>query len=187
MSTPRPPQPAKLVIGLFMQDKDLFKPVGEELSAKFGPPDMISPWLDFDYTDYYAREMGDSLFRRMLSFRELIGQDHLPDIKWFAYELEKKYMQDGSRRVNIDPGYLLPERFVLATGKNFTHRIYIGREVYADLTLIYTKGNFQTLPWTYPDYADEKMLDFLRQVRNRYIYEMKAKKHDQKHDSICKG
>ncbi len=176
MSTPRQPQPAKLVIGLFMKDRDLFKPVGEELSARFGPPDMISPWLAFDYTAYYEAEMGAGLFRRMLSFRELIPQALLPDIKWFAYELEKKYMQDRRRRVNIDPGYLLPERFVLATGKNFTHRIYIGREVYADLTLIFTKGDFQTLPWTYPDYADEKMLAFLRQVRKRYMYEMKAKK-----------
>jgi hypothetical protein len=70
--------------------------------------------------------------------------------------------------VNIDPGYLLHERFVLASGKNFSHRIYICRGIYADMTLNYQKGNFQKLPWTYPDYADGPILSFLRQVRLKY-------------------
>jgi hypothetical protein len=76
--------------------------------------------------------------------------------------------------VNIDPGYLVHERFVLATGKNFTHRIHLAEGIYADLTLIYTKGAFQTLPWTYPDYADEKMLFFLEGVRKKYLVDMKG-------------
>jgi len=62
---------------------------------------------------------------------------------------------------------------VLATGKNFTHRIYIGGGIYADLTLIYQKGAFQTLPWTYPDYADRQLQAFLITVRNRYLMEVK--------------
>ena len=64
---------------------------------------------------------------------------------------------------------MLRERFVLASGKNFSHRIYIGGGIYADLTLIYQKGSFQKLPWTYPDYSDDGMLKFLEQVRNKYI------------------
>jgi hypothetical protein len=75
--------------------------------------------------------------------------------------------------VNIDPGYLLPERLVLATGKNFTHRIYIGQGIYADLTLIFQKGAFRTLPWTYPDYADRCLIDFLTLVRNKYMLDLK--------------
>ena len=88
-------------------------------------------------------------------------------------DLESKYSRDDRRRVNLDPGYLLRERFVLATGKNFSHRIYIGRRIYADLTLIFTKGVFQTLPWTYPDYADKKMLGYLEQVRSKYVSDLK--------------
>ena len=75
--------------------------------------------------------------------------------------------------VNLDPGYMLLERFVLASGKNFSHRIYIGRRIYADLTLIYTKGRFQTLPWTYPDYAEQNMLTYLEQVRKKYVADLK--------------
>ena len=77
----------------------------------------------------------------------------------------------------MDPGYMLPERFVLASGKNFSHRIYIGLGIYADLTLIYQKGSFHKLPWTYPDYAAEAMLKFLDQVRRKYVLEM-SKDHD---------
>jgi hypothetical protein len=79
---------------------------------------------------------------------------------------------------------MLHERFVLASGKNFSHRIYIGLGIYADLTLIYQKGSFQKLPWTYPDYADQAMLNFLDQVRLKYVLEMNED-YDQKHDGLC--
>ena len=82
-------------------------------------------------------------------------------------------MQDGKRSVNIDPGYLLYERFVLATGKNYSHRIYVGQGIYADLTLIFQKGAYRPLPWTYPDYADAPMADFLMEVRHKYGEDIK--------------
>ncbi len=175
MSTPKPPKPAKLVIGLFMKDTELFEPVSCKLLENFGRADMISAWLPFDYTSYYAAEMGTPLFRRMLSFETLIEQDRLADIKLITNEIEKSYSEQANRKVNIDPAYLLLERFVLATGKNYTHRIYIGQNIYADLTLIYQQGAFRTLPWTYPDYADEKMLNFLRLVRSRYTANLKER------------
>jgi hypothetical protein len=168
MSRPRPPKPAKLVIGLFMADRSLFQEVVSVLVDRFGPMDAVSPWMAFDYTDYYENEMGCPLFRRMLSFRNLIEQVDLPEIKTFANKLEARFSKNGKRTVNIDPGYMLHERFVLATGKNFTHRIYLKDGVYADLTLIFQKNSFKALPWTYPDYADEPMIRFLSLVRRRY-------------------
>lgn len=173
MSTPQPPKPAKLVIGLFMKNRDLLAPLARRLIDVYGGLDLVSAWIPFSYTDYYEPEMGAPLYRRMLSFRSLISQDALADIKTETNRLESGYIEAGARRVNIDPGYLLQERFVLASGKNFTHRISIGRGIYADLTLIYTKGDFQTLPWTYPDYADPRMIAFLRQVRDRYVHAVK--------------
>jgi hypothetical protein len=117
--------------------------------------------------------MNAPLFRRMLTFKELIKQSSLADIKNLTNEIESDYSREGKRLVNIDPGYMLKERFVLATGKNFAHRIYIGKKIYADLTLIYTKGDFKKLPWTYPDYTDKNMLSFLIQVRNKYVADLK--------------
>lgn len=174
MSTPKPPNPAKLVIGLFMKEKDLLKLVVPKLQERFGAMDIISPWLPFDYTTYYEPEMGTPLFRRLLGFRQLIAQDELSGIKIFTNDIEMRFIRGGRRTVNIDPGYMLHERFVLATGKNFTHRIYIGKSIYADLTLIYQKGAFQTLPWTYPDYADQRMLTFLEKVRAKFAYDTKT-------------
>jgi hypothetical protein len=140
----------------------------EQLTPQLGELEMASLWLPFDNTVYYESEMGRPLFRRFLVFRELIGQADLSRIKQMTNAIEQQTALNGKRRVNIDPGYLLQERFVLATGKNFTHRIYIGHGIYADLTLIYQKGAFQVLPWTYPDYATPAALQFLEEVRRRY-------------------
>ncbi|MEN8243867.1 MAG: DUF4416 family protein [Thermodesulfobacteriota bacterium] len=173
MSRPASPRPAKLVISLFLQEKNLIQPVVEDLRSCFGELDLVSAWLPFDFTSYYAPEMGEPLFRRVMSFEGLIRQSTLASIKRQTNAIEKAYARAGRRRVNIDPGYLLAERFVLATGKNFTHRIYIGGGIYADLTLVFQKGAFQTLPWTYPDYAEQRMQLFLTSVRNLYLYAMK--------------
>ena len=173
MSIPQPPKPAKLVTGIFLNDKGLLEPLVKELIKRLGPVDIISRWFSFDYTSYYEPEMGSPLFRRMLAFKTLIEQTDLSQIKIFTNEIELRYSKNGKRAVNIDPGYMLYERFVLATGKNYTHRIYIGNNIYADLTLIYQEGGFKKLPWTYPDYADEKMLSYLKNVRDKYIADMR--------------
>jgi hypothetical protein len=178
MSTPQAPKPAKLVIGLFMKEKALLPTVLERLAEQFGGIDLVSSWLPFDYTDYYTPEMGSPLFRRMAVFHTLIDQDALAEIKILTNEMEKEFSETEKRSINIDPGYLVPERLVLATGKNYTHRIYIGRGIYADLTLIYAQGGFQRLPWTYPDYGDAPMIQFLRQARDRYINDLKGINHD---------
>jgi len=101
----------------------------------------------------------------------------MTQIKIETNAVELKYSEKNKRLVNLDPGYIVHERFVLATGKNYTHRIDIGKRIYADLTLIYTKGEFQKLPWTYPDYADNKMLAFLSLVRKKYISDLNRTKN----------
>lgn len=174
MSRPQPPDPAKLVIGFFCAQRDLAAPVAAALVEAFGPLDLVSPWLAFDYTAYYAAEMGAALFRRVLAFKALVAQERLAEVKLATNAIEQRFSVEGRRRVNIDPGYLLRERFVLATGKNFSHRIYVGQGIYADLTLVYTRGRFQALPWTYPDYAAADLQAFLSSVRDKYVADLKA-------------
>lgn len=173
MSLPKEPMPAKLVVSVFLQEKTLIEGVSEALARRMGDIDIVSPWMPFDKTSYYEPEMGAPLFRRMLIFKPLIEQERLAEIKGFTNSLEQQYLLENRRRVNIDPGYMLLERFVLATGKNFSHRIYIGHGIYADLTLIYRKGKFQVLPWTFPDYADAGMHHFLTKVREKYAFDLK--------------
>jgi len=173
MSHPQPPKPAKLVIGLFTQKQERLAAVAVDLMESFGSIDMISPLFPFDFTMYYEKEMGFPLFRRIFVFKSLIQQDALADIKLKTNAIETRYSADGMRQVNIDPGFLLMERLVLATGKNFAHRIYIGKCIYADLTLIYQKNGYQPLPWTYPDYAHGSIRHFLTLVRNKYMEDLK--------------
>ncbi len=173
MSVPQTPKPAKLIIGIFAKDKKIIAPVSSELSAQFGPVDLVSSWMDFKYTSYYEPEMGSPLVRRMFAFKQLIEQGELASIKIATNQIEQIYSPAGRREANIDPGYMLQERFVLASGKNFSHRIYIGLGIYADLTLIYQKGSFQKLAWTYPDYADQAVLAFLGQSRSKYVLDVR--------------
>ena len=176
MSIPKPPDPAKLVISVFMKDRQVFDQIFDGLEQIAGPCDMISKWLDFDYTDYYYKEMGSPLYRRVIAFKPLIEQEMLASIKLATNELEKMFLDQGCRQVNIDPGYLLSSRFVLATGKEYSHRIYIGKNIYADLTLMYTKKGFKILEWTYPDYAADAVTGFLEKVRNKYLLDLKERK-----------
>ncbi len=177
MSIPKHPDPAKLVIGCIMNDKALVESLFPFLEDQFGPVDMISRWLEFAYTDYYYKEMGSPLFRKVLVFKTLVAQEDLALIKEKTNEIEERFTLSGKRNINIDPGYLLSSRFILATGKEYSHRIYIGRKIYADLTLMYSKTEgFKTLPWTYPDYASESMMSFLSKVRDKYLLDLKVKK-----------
>lgn len=177
MSTPKNPDPAKLVVGCIMNDKAVVEKLFPLLEEQFGPVDMISRWLDFAYTDYYYKEMGSPLFRKVFVFKHLIAQEDLALIKETTNEIEKRFVVLEKRAVNIDPGYLVSSRFILATGKEYSHRIYIGRNIYADLTLMYSKKEgFKTLDWTYPDYASESMRSFLSKVREKYLLDLKATK-----------
>jgi hypothetical protein len=173
MSTPKAPDPAKLIISLFMNDRAILEEVLPLLEERLGGVEIISPWLEFSYTDYYAGEMGSPLFRRMAVFRTLVAQEDLAGIKLFTNGLEERWRTLERRSLNIDPGYLLLSRFVLATGKDYSHRIYLGQGIYADLTLVFRKGRYRPLEWTYPDYAGEVMGDFLNHVRERYALELR--------------
>ena len=174
MSRPGPADPAKLVVGALVNHKPLLIGVAKALMERFGEIEAASRWLPFDYTSYYAPEMGGSLWRRVLVFQQLHPQENLAGIKLQTNAIEDDFRIGSQRSVNIDPGLLLRERFILATGKNFSHRIYVGNGIYADLTLIYRQGGFQTLPWTYPDYADAPIRRFLTGVRKRYARQLKS-------------
>lgn len=173
MSQPQTAKPAKLVMSVLVNEKALMPEVAADLESVIGKIDAVSAWMDFNFTAYYQDEMGTPLFRRMMAFKNLIEQPTLVDVKLATNKVEQSYSKGGDRCVNIDPGYLLLERFVLATGKNYSHRIYLDRGIYADLTLVYQKGAYQALPWTYPDYKDSKMLQFLHQVRVKYAADLR--------------
>ncbi len=178
---PSPPPLAKLISGLILASSVSLEGIQGYLEDVFGKITSRTETRPFVWTRYYQREMGEGLERIFLAFDTLVTQDCLTDMKYKAMSLEDKWRLDGRRQVNIDPGILTAERLVLATTKNFTHRIYLDRGIFADLTLVYKKGGFMPLEWTYPDYRQEWSLAFWDMVRRDYLLELRKLQHDEKH------
>ena len=175
MSTPGKAENVKLISSLFSPEKELVDKVISEMELLFGPTDWVSPWLFFDRTRYYEKEMGWPLHRRFIAFRDLIKPEDLVQKKLTSNMLEKKYLkEDGRRLINIDPGYISLERLVLATGKNYTHRIYLSHGIYADLTLVFHDKSFKTLEWTYRDYGDPVVIEYFNEARGRYKNQLRG-------------
>jgi hypothetical protein len=78
------------------------------------------------------------------------------------------------RPVNLDPGMIEPSKLVLATTKNYSHRIYIGHKMFAEVTLMYEKGGWRHFEWTYPDYRQQCYQEFFSKVRTRLLEQLKT-------------
>lgn len=169
------PLRVKLFCGL-IGTADSIEEAGRLLAVEFGAVDCRSPLLPFVWTDYYEAEMGKSLKRMWIAFAELKERGYLARAKHAAVSVETALSAGGRRTVNIDPGYVDDAQVVLATAKNFSHRIYIGMGYYAEVTMIYSSGSggFGGLRWTYPDYLSDEGTRFFMDVRARYHKQVKA-------------
>jgi len=173
VSSPHAPQPVKLIASILASDIQAADRAIDLMRQQFGETDYVSDELKFDFTDYYTPEMGSGLKRRLISFAGLIMPDALPDIKLATNKLEVEFASGNGKRVlNIDPGYIALCHLILATGKAFTHRPYLRDGIYADMTLVYRRGRFQKLEWTFPDYASPEMLDSITMLRERYYQQL---------------
>jgi len=169
--------PVKLITGILTSIPDLFSETEKELTALFGAVDARSAVFPFDWTDYYAAEMGSPLYRRFLGFADLIEAPVVVDAKIDANELEAKMAgryPGVQRPVNLDPGYMEQSKIVLASTKNFFHRIMISRGIYAEVTLHYQGGRWNSFPWTFPDYGSEKYHPFFTALRENYRKQLNA-------------
>lgn len=179
MSIPSVPKPGKLFLSILSSRWELFWPdLLDILEQKFGRTDYLTDLFSFTETCYYDRELGTPVSRRLLTFTPLVELDSLANVKLITNKLEKSYGKDGNRIFNLDPGLITLERLVLATGKNFTHRVYLTRGIWADLTLIFRQGDWQDLDWTFPDYSSEKIKIHLRTIRSRYHEQLSADNSD---------
>jgi hypothetical protein len=167
--------PVKLIIGFISADEKWFARVEKSLISRFGAIDFQSEILPFDYTDYYAKEMGKDLKRKFIGFKRLIPCQRLPAIKLFTNQLEQRFSKGGKRMINIDPGYLTEAKLVLASTKDFCHRIYLGEGIFAEITLTYTKNSFRPFEWTYPDYGSREYINIFHHLRKIYSQQIRGK------------
>ncbi len=169
MSLPNLPLPGRAFLSVLSARQDEFWPaLRPRLEQFLGGLDYESGPIPFSLTSYYDPELGTPITRRILSFGRPLPLDGLAEVKLATNSLEQEWAQDGRRLFNLDPGYLTQERLVLATGKNFTHRVYLSQGIWADLTLIFQRGDWVALPWTFPDYATPEVKTHLTRIREMY-------------------
>ena len=165
MSRRKIPPPAGLLFSVIYRDEEILEKALRTLAERAGRIAFASGPFPFDRTEYYAGEMGSPLFRRFFLAADPVDRQALVEAKLAAEAIEDEFRHGGNRTVNIDPGLLTDENFVLATGKNYSHRIHLRDGVFADLTLLFEKGEYRALPWTYPDLASTEVRTFLTMLR----------------------
>lgn len=172
------PAKVKLIIGILAADDDCLNAAIELIKEKFGQIDITSdPW-PFTQTSYYEKEIGKNIIRQFVSIEKPVSPARLAKIKLKTNKLEQQLAEKLTdlnlpRPVNLDPGIIEPSKLVLATTKNYSHRIYIGKNIYAEVTLIYDKGQWQPQNYTYPDYKLQCYHEFFNKVRKTLLEKRK--------------
>ncbi len=174
MGEVRLPQKVKLFIAILYEHEEVLAQVRQPLSGRLGEIEWESTPLPFTYTDYY-RDIGERLRRVFWVFRNLIDPGELAEIKLFTNEVEKTTADSShARRINLDPGYFDGGKIVLATTKNFAHRVYIGKGIFAEATIKWERGDFHPFEYTYRDYASNEYRPILHKIRELYRASLNA-------------
>ena len=172
------PQPVKLIIGILAANETALAAAVKAISKSFGVIDLTSDVWPFTQTDYYKDEIGPNALRQFVSLEKLIDPGKLAKIKHATNKLEQKLADSLKlslpRPVNFDPGFIEPSKLILASTKNFSHRIYIGNKMFAEVTLMYEKGAWRHFDYTYPDYRQQCYHDFFTKIRTRLLEQLKS-------------
>lgn len=168
MGCAKSPEKVNLIVGLLWSDPSVFQKAKRSLERMYGRVDFESERLDFAHTDYYSKEMGEGLNRQFFGFKKLFDLENICAAKVMTNALERRLSRDGRRTVNIDPGYVNLSKVVLFSTKDYSHRIYLKKGIFAEVTLFYRDKRFNPWPWTYPDYQCKAYLDIFGRIRGLY-------------------
>lgn len=167
--------PAFLFFGVFTGYPELLDEAKALIVREFGPlhPAGSSAVFPFPRTQTYEKSMGASLVRQFFVLDELRPQDCLAGAKRAALVMEERLAAskrfDVPRPVNIDPGLLNDCRLILASTKDYAHRLYRADGIWEEITLIFRHGSFETLPWTYPDFRAPTYHEFFARLRRELL------------------
>jgi hypothetical protein len=166
MAKIKQPQKVLAIIGVIHRSDFILDEILDILSKHLGEVSLRSKVIAFTHTDYYSKEMGKNLLRQWFVFDKLVNPDYLTELKHITNKIENTFVNEAKgRKVNIDPGLITMSSLILASTKNYSHRIYIGKGIYAEVTLVYKGQKFVTLEWTYPDYRETETLKFFGKSR----------------------
>lgn len=161
-------EPALLFVGMLSSDPAVLNHVQQTLEREFGDALLVSPSSEWDYSSYYQDELGRPLLRQFVFFKNVIDPETLADIKVKTNEIEDSFSVNGKRQINLDPGYLTLAKIVLASTKNYAHRIYLRKGIYGEITLFYQDGIFKPHIFTYRDYQEKNCIDLFMSARELF-------------------
>jgi hypothetical protein len=159
------PEDAVIFVASLFSSQEAFTAAASKLQEQFGRSYYQSPPLLWNYSTYYDGELGTPLCRRFIFFERVVDPMSLVEAKLAVREIESELSLNGKRGINLDPGYMSLAKVVLASRKNYSHRIYLGKGVFCELELYYQEGRFNPLPYTYLDYRDDIFLAHFRKAR----------------------
>jgi len=176
------PKPVKLIVAMLSARADGLGAAADRLRQTYGPTDATSEIMPFDFTHYYDEQMGAGLRRQFLTFERLISPAELVAIKRATNRMEADLAAaqpagagGPARPVNLDPGYVAESKLVLASTKDFAHRVYLADGIYAEVTLRYVRGRWVSAEYTFPDYASGGYDGFLSRAREMLRRQLQRK------------
>jgi len=173
----RAPLPVKMFVSVLTSMPELMPEVERQLTGILGVIDGRSKAFPFDQTSYYDEEMGVPLQRVFLTFRDLILPWEIGSAKKKTNEIESRFARECTqvaRPVNLDPGYLDQAKVVLASTKDFSHRVIISEGIYAEVTMHFQAGEWRSWPWTFPDFRTGRYNHFLSDLRKQYRAQLRG-------------
>lgn len=164
------PEPGRLIISTIYSSVDALADTLRRLERRFGRVENETSGQKCNCREVYHEEMGNDLKIRFFSFEKPVPRSDLPEIKTMCRKIESNFsdhIEDYMfRTVNIDPGIMTRDNLIMAAARDLKQRVYLSDGVFAELTLIYSKGCFNRLPWTHADFCTEEAEDFFRHVRD---------------------
>lgn len=170
MGQPTPHPLAMLLVAAFSRHGEALDWAQRRAVAHWGPIALASPAFVFDNTDYYRPTMGEGLRKVFWAFERPFDPAELATVKLETNRWEEEYAAAAGhaepRPLNLDPGYFSLGKLVLASTKDFAHRIYLDHGIYAEITLYYRHGRWQSHAFTFADYRRDDYQQFFTQCRD---------------------
>ena len=162
---------ALLLLAVFSRYEKAVEWAKHRAEAEWGPIELESPAFEFSETEYYNATMGPGLKKYFFTFIRPFDPADLVDVKLLTNKWEDEYASLGihtqPRPLNLDPGYITLGKLILASTKDFAHRIYLNRGIYAEVTLYYKHHHWQHHDCTFADYRREDYQQFFSLCRER--------------------
>lgn len=175
MGIPHAHPPTLLLMAAFSRYAEALEWARRRAEERFGPIALASPLFDFDQTDYYNADMGTSLKKCFWAFADRFDPQQLAEAKHETNRWEAEYADFGRhpepRPLNLDPGYLTLGKLVLASTKDFAHRIYLRDGIYAEVTLFYRRHQWEHHQFTFADYRRADYQAFFSKCRD-WLHEL---------------